>query len=173
MKKVKLSRGYYALVDNKDYARVMSGTKWYAWSSYRNDGTLRTIYACRQLSRKKGAKGGTQFMHRLILGLTKTTEHSDHKNGNGIDNRRKNLRAVSALENSQNRVRKSTQNTSGVTGVYWDKHNEKWVAEIIQKGKYRFLGRFKSLPQAKKVRVAAGKERWHSRRKQRLRRSQR
>jgi len=65
----------------------------------------------------------------------------DHINHNGLDNRGCNLREVTNQENSRNSS-KSKANTSGVTGVWFDKIREKWVAEIMVDGKKVYLGRF-------------------------------
>ena len=78
----------------------------------------------------------------------------DHINGDRGDNRLENLRAVSRLENSRNCKLRSS-NTSGVTGVGWSRRAQKWMAHICVEGEYRHLGLFKSIYDAKAVRLAA------------------
>ena|ERR1019366_4761247 len=153
MRRIKLNRGYRAVVSDRDYSRCLTGTKWYAVLAKRRDGSVRTVYAARQV-RVAGRKT-TQLMHRFILGLTDPKTQADHRDGNGLINTRKNLRSGTNLQNSQNRTRKDPRSTSGVMGVYRDTKNQKWVAEIIVRGEYKFLGRFKSLRAARKARLAA------------------
>ena len=65
----------------------------------------------------------------------------DHINGIGTDNRIANLRDVSQQENCRNMVM-SKANTSGVTGVWWDRFNNKWQAGIVVNAKHINLGRY-------------------------------
>ena len=74
----------------------------------------------------------------------------DHINHNKLDNRKENLRICEHQENTYNKGLCST-NTSGVTGVTWDKLRNKWIAHI--KGKN--LGRFNTKEEAIKVRKQA------------------
>ena len=69
----------------------------------------------------------------------------DHKNGNGLDNRIKNLRDVSHSENQKNR-RLSSNNKTGVTGVYFSRN--KFLAQIKSDGEKFYLGRFDSFFEA-------------------------
>ena len=64
-------------------------------------------------------------MHRLILGLTDPAVHTDHINGDGLDNHRANLRVCSHAENMRN-SRKRVNNKSGFKGVSWNKAKGKW-----------------------------------------------
>lgn len=63
----------------------------------------------------------------------------DHIDGNRLNNRLENLRDVPAALNQKNR-KKSKNNTSGITGVHWDKVYKRWVANIKVNGKWVFLG---------------------------------
>jgi hypothetical protein len=85
-------------------------------------------------------------MHRLILGLTHgdRSVEIDHVNGDKLDNRRANLRAVSHPENMANRSALNSNNTSGYRGVYWDKSRELWVAAVKIDGRSHHVGRFQS-----------------------------
>jgi len=72
----------------------------------------------------------------------------DHKDGDGLNNRIENLRDVPHHENMRN-MRMPRSNTSGVTGVYWDKWCGKWKAQIMTDGrKNKNLGRFDSIDEA-------------------------
>lgn len=81
-------------------------------------------------------------------------ECTDHINGVKADNRWVNLRGVSHSENLKNTV-KSKKNTSGSTGVTWNKRKRKWQAQIHVNGKNIYLGRFSNKKEAIKVRKDA------------------
>jgi hypothetical protein len=68
-------------------------------------------------------------MHRLILGLAPEDGEVDHRNGNGLDNRRDNLRVATQSQNAKNR-RVSSINKSGVSGVFWHNGKQRWIARI-------------------------------------------
>ena len=67
----------------------------------------------------------------------------DHINHNKLDNRISNLRICTSQQNNMNTSKRS-DNSSGVTGVYWDKQNNKWIASIQVNGKQIHLGYFKT-----------------------------
>tara|TARA_R110000850_G_scaffold29148_2_gene80695 strand:+ start:473 stop:973 length:501 start_codon:yes stop_codon:yes gene_type:complete len=99
--------------------------------------------------------GGRFRAHRLAwLYITgcHPTEQIDHINGNRSDNRIKNLREVSQLNNNRNRGINSN-NTSGFTGVTFDKSTGKWIAQIEVKGFNHLIGRFINKSDAVKARV--------------------
>lgn len=78
----------------------------------------------------------------------------DHINGDPADNRPENLRAVSHQVNQQNQRRRA-DNSSGVTGVYWNKSANKWQAYIRTDGRMKYLGVFDSVDDAARVRKIA------------------
>jgi len=78
----------------------------------------------------------------------------DHINGVRDDNRIVNMRDVSHQDNCRNAARPRT-NTSGVSGVVWDKPHKKWRAEIRANGKMKNLGRFAIFDDAVAVRKSA------------------
>ena len=75
------------------------------------------------------------------------THELDHINLDGLDNRFSNLRVATRAQNQRN-VGLSKRNTSGVKGVYFDKRDQKWVADIHAGRRVR-LGSFKTLEAAK------------------------
>lgn len=79
-------------------------------------------------------------LHRVIL-CPNDTQLVDHINGNGLDNRRKNLRICSTIQNQQN-SRIPITNTSGYKGVYLNKKLCKWIAWITKDKKRIYLGLF-------------------------------
>ena len=102
-----------------------------------------TFYATSTVKRK------TVYMHRLIMGNPKEI---DHKDGNGLNNRRSNLRVVTHRTNVLNRgIQKN--NTVGYRGVYRSnfvtKNGEpRYVATTRYKRKMIFGGYFKTIEEA-------------------------
>lgn len=81
----------------------------------------------------------------------------DHRNHDRSDNRIRNLRKATHAENSKN-MKRSVANTSGATGVVWDKRTEKWRARIHVNGKDKHIGYFFTVAAAAKARKAAEKK---------------
>ncbi len=133
MKKIPLTQGKFAIVDDIDYSFLMQ-RKWRF-----NQG-----YAVRSSRKSEGLnKRIAILMHRVVLSRKlghSNFEETDHKNQNELDNRRGNLRPSSRLENSANS--KSRPGTSKFKGVYWNKLNKKWCAQIKFDGKKKHLGYF-------------------------------
>lgn len=80
--------------------------------------------------------------------------HIDHINQDKTDDRICNLRDVSQKENNRN-VGIQKNNASGVTGVWWNKRKNRWIAEIKVNYKKIHLGSFKDIQKAKKARKEA------------------
>ena len=89
-----------------------------------------------------------------IVAHPKPGQRVDHKNRNRADNRKQNLRCCSFSENNRNRGLYST-NTSGVTGVVFDKKRKQWMATIMHDHKRIFIGRFPNKSDAIKARLEA------------------
>ncbi len=99
--------------------------------------------------------GKNVFLHDLILGTEKSKGLViDHVNRNPLDNRVENLRVVTQQANIFNRG-VHPKNTSGATGVQFDKATNKWVARITVNGKNNHLGSFATIDEAIKARKAA------------------
>lgn len=82
-------------------------------------------------------------LNRVIAKCNDSSLCVDHQNGNTLDNRKCNLRQTAQLNNTQN-TRISSNNTSGMKGVWFDKRGKKWCAEIIANKHKIFIGRFKN-----------------------------
>lgn len=67
----------------------------------------------------------------------------DHKDGDGWNNKWKNLRMATRSQNICNKHRRRSDNTSGITGVGWDSKYNKWWARITVNGRIIHLGRFR------------------------------
>lgn len=101
--------------------------------------------------------GRRYYAHRLawlIVTGAWPSEELDHINGDGLNNRWHNLREVQHSGNLRNAKRQSN-NTSGVTGVFWDSECRKWRAGIQVSGTNIHLGRFDTLLAAAEARKAA------------------
>lgn len=137
MKKIPLTRGQFTLVDDADYD-WLNGFKWLA-----KPGTNgKNFYAARSSERINGKQSEIK-MHRLILGLKKNDgKECDHIDGNGLDNRRSNLRVCSHHQNIFNTIPRI--GTSKYKGVTRYKPTQKWRAKIYFYGKVIQLGYFNS-----------------------------
>jgi hypothetical protein len=133
VKKILLSQGKVALVDDVDF-ECLNQYKWYVKKE------SQAYYACRHGSRKKEPRPFYR-MHRCITNAPKGME-VDHINGDGLDNRRSNLRIVTHRQNCQNQQYKKI--TSKYPGVCWHKASDKWAAAISINGKPKHLGLFKT-----------------------------
>lgn len=135
MKRIKLTQGQVALVDDADYDWLTQ----YKWCAYKHRSG--NFYSIRASSRKDG-KQYTIMMHRQILGLKKGDKRQgDHRDHNTLDNRRNNLRICTGQQNQLNQ--KSHPNTtSRFKGVSWSKSCKKWIVHIRIKGKLKHLGYF-------------------------------
>jgi predicted Zn-ribbon and HTH transcriptional regulator len=78
-------------------------------------------------------------MHQLIAG----SRNVDHVDGNGLNNRRSNLRPATKSQNGAN-ARKNPGKTSRYKGVFWDRERSAWQAKIMVNRKALSLGRFAS-----------------------------
>lgn len=82
------------------------------------------------------------YAHRAVFALTSGAwpEHEvDHINGVPGDNRPANLRDVNHQENLRN-MKLSKANTSGATGVTFNRRRQKWMAHMTVDGVYQHLG---------------------------------
>lgn len=118
----------YATVENADFEWL---NQW-RWHAVDIEGKL---YAQRE---ERHPRRRQVYMHIQIMGA----KHIDHINGEGLDNRRVNLRRATVAENGQNRRGPQANSTSGYRGVTWDKARKKWLAQAGLNGKRYYLGRF-------------------------------
>lgn len=137
---VPLTRGYVAIIDAADVPLVDGSN----WSSHI---TTSTVYA--QRSKKTGGKREFIRMHRLILEVPSGMV-IDHINGNGLDNRRSNLRIATVSQNLQNQ-RRNSANTSGFKGVAWCNRTGRWQSKIKLMQTQYHLGRYDTPEEAHAV----------------------
>lgn len=106
---------------------------------------------------KSRINGRHVYAHRAIWALVRgewPPHEVDHINGVRDDNRLVNLRCVSHAENTRNRAR-SSNNTTGRTGVRLQKKTGRWEARIKVDGRYIHLGTFQRIEDAVKAREKA------------------
>lgn len=141
MKTILLTQNKIALVDDEDYERL-NQFKWYA----KREGN--TLYAVRGSKRLDG-KGKQKLirMHRVIMNASKGNQ-VDHRFGNGLDNRKENLRMCTNQQNAHNRKQPQKNNKLGIKGVCWDEKLKKFKAGIKFNGKSIHLGYFNVLGDA-------------------------
>ena len=120
---VALGRGAFALIDATDAALV--GERCWTLSRRANK-----LYAT-----SRGV-----YLHRVILGAPRGQE-VDHINGDGLDNRRSNLRLCNRSENARNATR-HFDGASGFKGVCRNKNGKRWLAQIFRNGSTARLGVF-------------------------------
>jgi hypothetical protein len=146
MKKIKLTQGRYALVDDEDF-ELISAHSWYFID--RGHGYAGTNFRVGHLKYKH------VLMHRLIM-RTKKSQLVDHINGRGLDNRRKNLRLCNSKQNAWNRVVRK-DNKSGFRGVYPCNQGYGFKASIGTGKLRKFLGCFKTAEAAARAYRRAAK----------------
>ena len=133
MKKIKLTQGKFALVDDEDF-KELNQFRWYAHKQRTGN-----FYALRFI--RDNGKRNVINMHRVILGLTDSNVFCDHKNHNGLDNQKLNLRACTSGQNNRN-ARPRINGTSKYKGVNFHKKSEKWVVQIQIDKKRSHIGLF-------------------------------
>lgn len=125
-----LKNGVETVVDLADM-ELVSGVSWFAKNARKTmyvEGSTR----CVNYKMKKF------YLHRFLMQPGKGVV-VDHIDGDGLNNRRSNLRLVDKSQNAQN-AKKSSANTSGFKGVSFNKATGKWEACLRAQGKKRFLG---------------------------------
>lgn len=138
MKQITLTQGLTALVDDEDY-ELVSKHKWHAHFS------RGSWYARRSFKIPGTRKTGKEYLHRLLMGDTQALV--DHVNGNGLDNRRGNLRHATGKQNQGNaKLRKD--NTSGVKGAYRSAYQSRTCSSWRVKCAQKYVGTFARLEDA-------------------------
>jgi len=129
MKKIPLTKGKVALVDDDDF-EVLNAHRWHA-SGHRQ----KIFYASRCVRTPDGA-WIPERMHRVILSrklgrVLVKGEQVDHVSGDGLDNRRDNLRSATIAQNLRNCFRRRTAiQSSRYLGVSWHNREQQWQARI-------------------------------------------
>ena len=132
MKTIKLTQGKGALIDDTDFD-WLSLFKWQACMAKTG-----VWYAQRTVQKNLVAR--SIIMHREIAGASRG-QLVDHRNGDGLDNRRTNIRLCNRFQNGQNRFGPLGNTESGIRGVYRGSRN-RWRGIIHAFGKPLNVGYF-------------------------------
>jgi hypothetical protein len=144
-RRIKLTGGKYAIVDVEDYEKLAQ----YDWQLY--ESKSKNLYAFRY------ENGKFIKMHRVIMNAPAGV-FVDHRYGDGLDNRKVNLRIVTRAQNQYNRRKISKKTTSKYKGVHFKKDMNKFCATIGLKGKKTHLGYFDNEIDAAKAYDEAAKK---------------
>jgi len=139
--KIPLTRGKVAVVDLVDGDLGLIN-----WNAQK--GTV-TWYATRSIGKKSPKGRHHQFLHRVIadrIGLPRELL-PDHKDGDGLNCRRNNLREATPSQNTQN-SRLRTDNKTGFKGVSWSPSRRGYLAKIRANGERHVLGLFRTAEEA-------------------------
>jgi hypothetical protein len=132
---IPLTQGKVALVDDED-AELVGRYRWWVDHDWPGLWYARTAVPC-----PTNMSGVTmRSMHRLILDPPVGVQ-VDHRNGNGLDNRRSNLRLATAAQNQHNQHARRG-GSSRFKGVDWNLARRKWRAHVKVNGRKRYLGSF-------------------------------
>ncbi len=134
MKQIELTSGYFAFVDDSDF-EFLNQWKWRANKQSNGD-----IYA--ETDKYIDGKRFIIKMHRLIIGVTDGNVLVDHRDGNGLNNQRNNLRPCNKSQNGMNRGTIRKNRLTKFKGVQMRSDGKKWVAEIVANKKKTHLGSF-------------------------------
>lgn len=132
MKIIQLTKGYEATVSNRDFPRVSKHSWCVCFGSTK-------VYA--QANIKINGKWTRILMHRFILNA-RSDQMIDHKDRNGLNNTRSNIRLSTRGQNQHNSGPR--KGGSRFKGVSWHKQVGKWVAQITANRKHHYLGLFKN-----------------------------
>lgn len=146
MKRIPLTQGKFALVDDADFNWL---NQW-KWCVFFNGHSWRAV----RVVRKK-----TIYMSRFMVDAPQG-KLVDHHNHDTLDNQRHNLRICSCTQNNANQIIRN-YTISKYKGVYWDKtrqRNKRWSANIKKEGKVCRLGRYLTEIEAAKAYDKKAKE---------------
>jgi hypothetical protein len=138
MREIPLSYGLVGRVSEEDYDRVSRfkwravkvGQRWYAIRRPRVPGNIE--------------KRKTVLLHRFIMGDCPEGKEIDHKDRDGLNNTRENLRFATRSQNNVNRDKRPSR--CGFIGVFPsdNRHLVRFCAKITEKKKQIYLGRFET-----------------------------
>ena len=133
MMAIRLNDTRVALVDEQD-AELLSKYNWV----FNKVGYAMGRLCVGRHGRKNGVHRQDKkfvLMHRLILDLTNSKIHADHINGDGLDNRRCNLRQSTPSQNRANMWKPNILSMSKYKGLSYNKTTGRWRSAVYKNGK--------------------------------------
>jgi len=141
MKKIPLTQGKFALVDDEDYETLMQW-KWHIDQGYAKRGEC--------IDKTRGArKYRIVLMHRKIMNTPESMD-VDHIDHNKLNNQKANLRNVTKSQNNMNR-KSEEGSTSKYKGVFWNRGKGRWTAKIGINKRQKYIGSFSNEIEAAKA----------------------
>jgi hypothetical protein len=137
----------FAMVDDEDFERLNQ----YRWRPVKG---ARTLYLARHLP---GRGAPSILMHFDLVDAPDGMER-DHKDRNGLNNQKNNLRICTRSQNACNRRKQTNGVTSKFIGVAFHARTGKYQANIQVNGKPKYLGLFKTQEEAATVRNKAAQD---------------
>lgn len=139
MKLIELTKGYRTKVSDVDHIRLLALGEWYACPQKNG-----RVYAKKKINKR------TIAMHRFLMGVTDPKMDVDHKDHDGLNNMRSNLRVVSMSLNNMNARKRVGKNIrSKYKGVAYRKNRaKKWFARIHVGKQVVYLGAYSTEEEA-------------------------
>lgn len=154
MKEIPLTKGKVALVDDEDF-ELVSQYKWHVQKTHR------TFYAVTEIiGARKAGQRRLLSMQNLIL-PPPLGKRVDHKDRDGLNNQRSNLRHATNSQNCANRVSGKTP-LSGYRGVrlYRQCTQRPWAAQFMVRGKTLTFGYYATPEEAARTYNEAASKIW-------------
>ncbi len=148
-RRIYLGQNKFTIVDQADFYSL-NNFQWCLQQKDQNTYVVRFIL-------NPGKRVTIVSMHREIMNPPKNL-FVDHRNNDGLDNRRQNLRLATPSQNMCNRRKRTSKTSSRFIGVCFDKGTGRWCAHIKAEGKTKWLGRFSSEIDAAKARDNAARQ---------------
>lgn len=141
--------GLFALVDEVDVARVRERT-WFVHARRRGSGLAFYAYT----ATRAGGKQKNVLLHRFIMESPEGVE-VDHRNGDGLDCRRSNMRHATRAQNMRNRPPKHGR---AFKGVYYESRRAHWIAYLVVDRRRVHLGSYATEEEAARAYDDAARE---------------
>lgn len=129
---IPLSQGLVTIIDARDFALICNH-KWYASKGGNTQYAVTNIY-------REDRSRGRLALHRVLMDAPAGMD-VDHIDGDGLNNRRSNLRLATRSQNIYNKPA-NRGGTSKFKGVHWNPKLNKWRASVTIKGVKTNIGCF-------------------------------